>query len=62
MSTPTDRRRTLADLYREDAERRASLAASFESILSAVWECERFERKHPFTVATVRSLARVRKP
>lgn len=31
--------------------------AAFEDILHTVWECERFEREHPFTVATIRSLA-----
>lgn len=33
------------------------LQSQLESILSTVWECERFEREHPFTIATIRSLA-----
>lgn len=33
------------------------LQSQLESLLDTVWQCERFERTHPFTVATIRSLA-----
>lgn len=35
----------------------AQAGQAFEDILHTVWECERFEREHPLTVATIRSLA-----
>ena len=37
--------------------RQIRLAESYEQLLHTIWQCECFERDHPFTVATIRSLA-----
>ena len=40
--------------YAESFE--SELAVSFEDLLDTVWQCERWEDKHPLTTATIRSL------
>ena len=34
-----------------------SIDADFAELIETVWACERWERVHPFTVATIRALA-----
>ncbi len=34
-----------------------SIDAEFAELIETVWACERWERAHPFTVATIRALA-----
>jgi len=34
-----------------------SIDADFAELIETVWACERWERGHPFTVATIRALA-----
>jgi hypothetical protein len=53
----TNRTSIAARVANREAERRANLHESFADLMSAVRECERFEREHPYTVATIRALA-----
>jgi hypothetical protein len=58
----TNRTSTAARVAQREADRRANLAESLLGLFETVQACERFERTHPFTVATIRSLApRVRR-
>lgn len=53
----TNRTSITARAAQREAERCANLAESLFDLYRTVAACESFERSHPFTVATIRSMA-----
>jgi hypothetical protein len=46
----------MVEKYPFDDKTRPSLQEQLEDLFGTVWKCERWERKHPFTVAVIRNL------